>query len=103
MLSSEQVEKVRLVLSSNGWNDVIRPAIVGRGRQALKSLALGRSERATEFKGTEFDTDDDILRAMIRDCEWMSVVWSNEVQIHDRNRRLDELDASGGQLNTANP
>ena len=102
MLDPEQVQKVRLVLVSDGWNHVMKPATANRGRQALKSLALSRSERAVDFKGTDFDTEDDVLRGMIRECEWMTVAWDNEIQIYDRNRRLDELEQAGNTPTTAN-
>jgi hypothetical protein len=92
MLTEDEVQKVRLVMASLGWNDVIRPAIENRGRQAVKALVLSRSERANQFKGTDFDTDDDVLRALIRDCTWMVAVWTNELAAAEHNRRLDELD-----------
>lgn len=91
-LTEEQVQKVRLVLSTAGWNDVMRPALENRGRQALKSLTLARSERAGHFKGTDFDTEDDVLRAIIRDCEWMVACWSNEIRVAEYNRNLEELE-----------
>ena len=104
-LNDEQVQKVRLVLASSGWNDVMRPALENRCRQAVKSLTLTRSERATQYKGTDFDTDDDVLRALIRDCEWMVVVWANELSVAEHNRRVDELDrqAENGTALGANP
>lgn len=92
MLDNEELAKVRVVLTGSGWNDVMRPRIEARGREAVKALILARSERATECKGTDFDTDDDVLRAMIRVCNWMSVSWYNEVNVAEHNRRLDELD-----------
>lgn len=98
MLNEEQIQKVRLTMYSDGWKDVIQPAIVNRGNLALKALALTRTERAKEFKSSDFDTDDDVLRAVIRDCEWMVAVWHNEVQRFDYNRQRDEL-----ARNTANP
>lgn len=98
MLDPEQIDKIRLVLASDGWNHVMKPLVMNRAKLALKSLALTRSERSVEMKGTDFDTDDDVLRAIIRDCEWMAVVWGNEIVTFDHNRRLDEL---GGT--TANP
>ena len=101
-LNQEQVQKVRLVLASTGWNDVMRPALENRGRQALKALTLSRTERAGAYKGTDFDTDDDVLRAIIRDCEWMAVVWTNEIAVSEHNRRLDELDAAKQGTGTAN-
>lgn len=100
MLEPEQVQKVRLVLATSGWNDVMRPALENRGRTALRALALSRTERARSFPGTDFDTEDDILRAMIRDCEWMTFSWINEVVVHDANRARDELEA--GNLSTTN-
>jgi len=92
MLTDEEVQKVRLVMASLGWNDVILPAIVNRGKQAVKALVMSRAERSNQFKGTDFDTDDDVLRALIRDCEWMMATWTNELAVAEHNRRLDELD-----------
>lgn len=102
-LSAENVDKVRQVLLSSGWNDVILPAIRQRGQQAVKALVMGRAERTTMFKGSDFDTEDDVLRAIIRDTEWMSVVWQNEILVAEHNRRLDELDRNNSGPNTANP
>jgi len=104
-LNSEQVDKVRIVTASSGWNDVMKPAIENRGRQAIKALTLARTERATKMRGTDFDTDDDVLRAIIRDCEWMIVCWNNEIAVADNERRLDELDRQNSLDNTfaANP
>lgn len=70
----------------------MQPALVNRGKQAIKALTLAPSEREKEFKGTVFDTEDSVLRAMIRDCEWMIAVWGNELAVSEHNRRLDELD-----------
>lgn len=91
-LNEEQIQKVRATLQTSGWNDVMRPAIENRGRLALRALALSRSERAKEFGGTDQDTDDDILRAMIRDATWMTSVWTNEIAVFEHNRKLDELE-----------
>lgn len=91
-LNETQVQKVRQVLASSGWNEVMKPALIKRGQQAVKALCLSRTERTSQFKGGDFDTDDEILRAIIRDCEWMVVVWENEVSVAEYNRRRDELD-----------
>lgn len=100
-LSEEELQKVRVVLSTSGWNDVMRPKILSRGNSALKALALSRAERAAEWKGSDFDTDDDVLRAIIRDCTWMIGVWTNELAVAEHNRRLDELDSQAD--GAANP
>jgi hypothetical protein len=103
-LTGEQLDKVRLVLMSPGWNDVIRPALENRGRNAIKALCLTRAERSKAMAGQPFDTDDDVLRSMIRECEWMISIWTNEVQVAEHNRQLDELDRQGAAGSTrANP
>jgi hypothetical protein len=92
MLSNDQCQKIRQTVSTSGWVEVMQPALVNRGHQAVKALCLSRSERATAYKGGDFDTDDEILRAIIRDCEWMIAVWKNEIAANEVNRRADELD-----------
>jgi hypothetical protein len=97
VLDSEQVDKIRLVLASQGWNDVIQPAIVIRGKEAVKALCKSISERDGSFKGVS----DDVLRATIRECEWMLSHWQSEVLAFEHNRRLDEL--GHGTPTAANP
>lgn len=94
MLDGDQIQKLRLTLAGDGWNHVMKPLLLNRGRAALKALVLTRSERATEFAKSDFDTDDEVLRAMIRDSEWMVTCWDNEVAVYEHNRRLDELDGA---------
>ena len=98
MLNDEQIQKVRQVLLMPGWNEVMRPAILNRGREAISALALSPDERKSQ--GGEFkDTDDVLLRAIIRDSQWMSVCWQNEITVYEHNRKLEELE----QPNGANP
>lgn len=96
MLNEEQVGKVRLLMASSGWNDVVRPAILKRAQEALKALALYPGERSGEYKTLE----DNNLRARIQECEWLLTSLHNEVATFDSNRRLEELDS---QQNGANP
>jgi hypothetical protein len=96
MISPEEYDKVKILLASSGWNDVMRPAIAKRGQNAVRALVLHSSER----KGEEASVSDDVLRARIQECEWMLAVWSNEVVAFEQNRRLDELDSpatNGGE------
>lgn len=97
MLDETQVNKVRLVLQSAGWNDVMRPTYLQRANEAIKTLCLSRPERAGQFANTE----DETLRAIIRECEWMLNVWPNEIKVFELNRQRDELDAA--QMPPANP
>jgi hypothetical protein len=90
MINEDQYQKLRLTLSTSGWNDVIKPAYEARGRMALKALVLSASERAKA--GGEFaNVEDGDLRAIIRECEWMTAVWQNELNVFEMNRRGDEL------------
>jgi hypothetical protein len=92
MLNEDQIQKVRQALTTSGWNEIMRPAILNRGKQALNALVLGPAERQSQ--GGEFkDTDDALLRAYIRDCEWMATCWQNEINVFDYNRRQEELQA----------
>ena len=88
MLDATQVEKLRVLLATSGWNDVMKPVLLQRAHTALEALVLDFSEREGEFKGME----DQVIRARIREAKWMLSCWANEVLVHDHNRRLDELD-----------
>lgn len=92
MLGDTQIEQVRLVLSTEGWKNVMKPALTRRMNAAIKALCLTRAERAVQYAKSEYDTEDVDLRAMIRDCEWMLVAWDNEVAVYDENRKRDELE-----------
>lgn len=85
-LSEEQCESVRQVLASPGWQQVMQPLYANRARIAIKTLALFQAERDGEFK----DLSDDQLRSIIRECEWMTSVWKNEIAANDYNRQLAE-------------
>jgi len=103
-LTGEQLDKLRLVLMSPGWNDVIMPALETRRRQAADALCLTRAERSKVMAGQAFDTEDDVLRAMVRECKWMIAIWPLEISVDEHNRRLDELDRQGVAGSTgANP
>src|SRR3972149_159735 len=95
-LNEEQIQKVKLLTSSSGGHDVGRPVIAKRAQDAIKALVLNFAERKGEYEGV----DDNTIRATIKECEWMLSVWSNEVAIHEHNRRLEELER---QQDGANP
>lgn len=85
MFSPEEIDKVRLLLSTSGWNDVMRPRIENRLKGFIKLLVLHPSERAEEHR------DDSALRVRIQELEWMLVSWQNEITVADANRMGDEL------------
>lgn len=91
MIDDKQAHELRLTLFSSGWTQVMQPALRNRGMQATKALVLSRTERTAVFKGTDFDTEDDVLRAYIRDCEYLLVAFQNELTVWEHNRQGDEL------------
>lgn len=97
MLSLDDVEKVRLVVHSSGWNDVMRPALLRRAGEAMKALVMSRSERAERYAKSAFNAEDDVLRAIINDVEWFTTAWVNELLVADHNRRLEELQTPPSQ------
>lgn len=102
MLSEEQAQQIQIVLSLGGWREVMRPSLVQRRDYATRALVMSRTERSDSLKGTDFDADDDVLRAIIRDCEWMATIWDKELIVYQHNRQRDELDAAN-QPPPANP
>lgn len=87
-LNDQECDAVRVTMATQGWQQVMRPRYLMRGHNALKMLALFPAERTGEFA----KLSDDELRSVIRECEWMTNVWDNELAANAHNRRLDELD-----------
>jgi len=98
-LDPDQINKLRLTVSSAGWNDVVEPAIARRAQEAIKGLVLLPSERSGEFK----DMTDDQIRIRIKEAEWFLAVWRNEIRVHDFNRQNDELMKAESQDGPAGP
>lgn len=102
-LNEEQIGKVRLLLQTSGWNDVMKPLLAVRANNAIKALVLSPAEREGEFK----EMDDATIRARIREVEWMLTAFVNEIAVFDHNRRLDELqlqtNPDSSEPFTANP
>jgi hypothetical protein len=84
MLSDEQAEKLRLMLSTAGWAEVMKPAIENRVRQAIQSLILPAPRRAEE------DRNDEALRARIDELKWFLSAFYQELEVNEINRRADE-------------
>lgn len=100
MLDATQIDQLKLLLSTKGWQEVMRPVIGTRAAQLIKTLVLHPSERP------EQDRDDSRLRGRIEELEWMLAAWPNEINVYEHNRRLDELDRvteDGLEPSPANP
>lgn len=100
-LNEEQVGKIRGLLQSSAWNDVVKPVVATRANTAIKALILTPAERTGEYK----EMDDAAIRAQIREAEWLLAVFVNEVAVFDHNRRVDELQRQENpeEPSTANP
>ena len=88
-LNEEQVGKIRNLLASSGWNDVMKPVIATKAHNAIKALVLNPAERTGEYK----DRDDASIRSDIKVLEWVLSCWQNEISVFEHNKRLEELDA----------
>lgn len=96
MLNQDQVEKLKITMSTAGWREVVIPAIAARGNESIKALCLSPSER----KGEAQNVQDEDLRARIREAEYVLGAFQNEVKVFDMNRARDELER---QEDGANP
>ena len=105
MLTNDEVDKVRLTLSTAGWNEIMRPRIENKVRSYIKLLILHPSERQ------EKDRDDAALRVRIEELEWLLTAFQNEITVNLHNRQGDELARQGqmdgteefGSVTPANP
>lgn len=90
MLNDDQAQNLRVTLATSGWNQIILPSALSRGRDALKALCLNpdeRKERGGDFK----NKNDDQLRQIVEESERFASIWQNELNVYDFNRRQEEL------------
>ena len=98
-LPDDAIQKLRLVMFSSGWKDVIEPVIAKRAHDAIRALVTPPAERRGETSGA----DDATLRARIQEMEWMLSCWRNEINLADLERRqLNELESRDGGDNAGN-
>ncbi len=105
MMSPDEADKMRLMFSTAGWNDVMMPRIQNRIRTHIRTLLEYPEKRKEE------DRDDRSLRTRIEELEWVLVAFQNEANIALHNQRIDELAAQAemngteevGSVTPANP
>jgi hypothetical protein len=90
-LTSDQVEKLRGLLQSSGWREVVRPAVEQRAKAASSLFRLLPSERPESYRGLDDSTVLNLLRGRLEELEWLMTAFNNEVTVHDINLRADEL------------
>ena len=102
-LNDEQVEKLRSVMSTVGWREIVVPVAENRIREISKLLMLFPSERPEPYKSLPEHLADHILRSEAKGVEWLIFSLRNEVAAYDFNRRRDELDRQADPNGSAHP
>ena len=102
MINEDVYNKLRPLLMSGGWREIVVPSILNRGREALKALCLNPEER--KDRGGDFkNKNDDQLRQIVEESERFATVWDNEVKVYDLNRRSDEFQRQNGSSQSLDP
>ena len=101
MITDQQAEWLTQTLYTNGWTQVIKPSIAQRANSAIKALCQAPTNREGDCKGMT----DDALRARISECEYILMVFEQEVTVNRVNRQRDELSRQNNGLepSAANP
>ena len=89
-LNSEQIEKVRGLLQSSGWREVVKPVLDQRALNIQKIFRLLPSERSEPYKNQDDMTVMNLLRGRLEEIEWFAAAFANEVSVYDMNQRQDE-------------
>ena len=83
-LEEQDVEKLRQLLRSSAWNDVMKAAILGQVHTYRLMLELEPSERGDK------PMSDETLRGVIKGLKWVLTRFEQEVQVYDSNRLREE-------------
>ena len=84
-VTSDDIEKLRNLLRSSAWNDVVLPALEGRKLVKMAQLVLDPDER----KGQK----DETIRGGIQELQWVMTRFEQVVREFDHNQRIDDRDA----------
>jgi hypothetical protein len=85
-LNSDDIEKLRNLLRSSAWNEVMKPALQAR-REVMANQLIYPARRS------EGGANDDELRGRIAEDDWVLTRFEQAVGEFDHNRQLDERDA----------
>ena len=103
MLGPEQIEKLKLVLYSSGWKEVMKPLLEQRLLTVRKLANLLPTERPEPYSKIEDHTATSVLRGEGKALEWVIAAFQNEVIVADANRKQEELDGKPDEGVPANP
>lgn len=99
MLAADQIEKLKMVMYSVGWKEVMKPVIEGRHKTVKDLSFLLPSERPAPYKDLDDHTATAVLRGEAKALEWVLNAFQNEVAVYDFESRREELarQANGGE------
>ena len=83
-------EEIKLALQSmllsQGWREVMAPALRGSIEHVKTQMVLRPSQRAGDFK----DADDEYLRGMYQALTWTLNSWESSIAVYDQNQKVSE-------------
>lgn len=82
-IEPEDIEKLKHLLMSSGWNDVVKPAILGRKLQAIQELLVEPEARTTK-------ATDSGIREGVKQLDWVMNRFDQVVKEYDLNQLNDE-------------
>ena len=85
-LEDDDIAKLRMLLGTSAWQEVLKPILMGRLEVLKEMLVLPQSERG------EKGSDDSSLRGGIKELRWVLTKPEQIVAQYDHTQRLDERD-----------
>lgn len=82
-LDAEDIEKLRYLLRSAAWQEVVRPVLLARKAILMQTLLLDREERADK-------SDDQKVKGRIQEIDWIVTRFEQAVDEFDHNSAVDE-------------
>lgn len=82
-ITPEDIEKLKLLLRTSAWNDVMKPALLGRKLQLLDMLMKEPEQRDGAMS-------DAAIRGGLKQLDWMMSRFDQVVQEYDANLLNDE-------------
>ena len=90
MLSAEQIEKLRPMLQTSGWREVVVPLLEARKKRMQEIAFLLPSERPEPYRGLDDQVATSLMRGEVKCCEWLMHAFTNEVMVRDLNEQRDQ-------------
>ena len=82
-LNSDDIEKLRSLLRTSAWNDIVKAAVQAR-RDVMVDQLIFPSRRGDK------PLSDDELRGRIAEDDWLMLRFEQAVQEFDHNQRIEE-------------